>query len=179
MTLSIAEPRAEERLTDRDWQASNTTRTLPSRATLSAATAGRREFRFPFDGGQLVVEIIGDAPAWVEPTVKSLGKLLQLERNWDTYGGSPIDPTCVAAALRLAFDTFPSEMPMPSVVPTSRGGLQFEWHTRGIDLEVEFLSATRVHGLFEDATTGVSWEKDISSDLSPLVDAISTLSKRR
>ena len=179
MTISIAEPEARDCVTNQDCQASNITSTLPDRATLTAATAGWREFRFPFDGGELVVEIVGDPPAWVEPTVQSLEQLLQLEPNWDTYGGSPIAPGCVVAALKLVFDILRDDTPAPSVVPTSRGGLQLEWHTRGVDLEVEFLSATRVCGLFEDTIDDTSWEEDLSSDLRPLVDAISRLSEQR
>ncbi len=179
MTLSFAEPRTESRLTDQDWQASNTTSPLLLCATLTGAVATRREFRFPFDGGEFVVEIVGDPATWVEPTVRALVKLLQLGPNWDTYGGSPMDPMCIAAALNLIFDTLPDDTPVPSVVPTSQGGLQLEWHTCGIDLEVEFLSATRVCGLFEDAVAGTSWEKDLSVDLRPFVDAVSALSQRQ
>jgi hypothetical protein len=178
MTTSTAEPEAIDRLTDQDWRASNITSTLPDRATLTVGTAGRREFRIQFDGEQLVIGIV-HPPAWAEPMVQSLGKLLQLEPDWDTYGGSPIDPMCVVAALKLALEVLPDDMPVPSVVPTSRGGLQLEWHTRGVDLEVEFLSATRVCGLFEDADSGTWWEEDLSSDLRPLAEAISKLSKRR
>ena len=179
MTLSVAEPRAGNQLTDQEWQVSNTTTTLSGWATLTQTPPGRREFRLPFDGGEFVVEIVDDPPAWVEPTVQSLGKLLQLGPDWDTYGGSAIDPGCVEAALDMVFGVLPDDTPMPSVVPTSRGGLQFEWHILGVDFEVEFLSATRVCGLFEDAIAGTSWEKDLSFDLRPLVDAISTLSRRR
>ena len=176
MTLSVAEPRVRDRLTDQDWQVSNTTTTLPGRATL---TRTRRTLRLPFVGGEFVVEIIGDPPAWAESTVRSLGRLLRLGPDWDTYGGSPVDPACVVAALEFAFGTLRDDTPIPSVVPTSRGGLQFEWHTAGADLEIEFLSATRVCGLFEDHIKGTSWEKDLTSDLGPVVEAISTLSRGR
>lgn len=179
MAHSIAEPRAHKRLTDRDWQVSNTTSALPVWATLTGAAPGRRTFRFPFDEGALIVEVVEDPPAWVEPTVRSLGQLLRLAANWDTYGGRPVDPNCVAAALDLVFGTFTDDTPTPSVVPTNGGGLQFEWHTRGADLELEFRSATRLLGLFEDQITGESWEKDLTSDLEPFAKALSTLSQRR
>lgn len=179
MTLSVAEQRAGNQLTDQDWQVSNPTTTLPVRAMLTETPPGRRVFRFPFDGGELVVEIVGDSPSWEERTVESLGELLRLGADWDSYGAPPVDPYCVLAALNLAFCTFRDDTPDPSVVPTSRGGLQFEWHTGGVDLEIEFLSATRVCGLFEDQVAGTSWEKDLTSDLRPVVDAISTLSLKR
>lgn len=125
------------------------------------------------------MELPGDTPAWIEPTARSLGELLRLRPGWDSYDAAPLDPRSAEAALSLAIDILPDEMPMPSVVPTSCGGLQFEWHTRGIDLEVEFLSATRVLGLFEDRLTGCTWEEDLTFNLEPLLDAVSVLSQRR
>jgi len=106
-----------------------------------------------------------------------LEKLLQLEPNWDTYGGSQIDPKCVAAALNLLSNILLDSTALPSVVPTSRGGLQLEWHACGADLEIEFFSATHVRGLFKDIDSGASWEKDLSFDLRPLTDAVKTLSQ--
>ena len=179
MTLSVAEPRVRKRLTDQDWQFSNTTNTLPVWATLTETPPGRREFRLPFHGGELVIGIDFDPPAWFGPMVRSLERLLRLGPDWDTYGGCPLDPECVNAALELAFQSFRDDTPAPSVVPTSRGGLQFEWHTGGVDFEIEFLSATRVCGLFEDQVTGTCWEKDLTSDQRPLAEAISALSRRR
>lgn len=179
MALSVVEPRARRGLTDQDWQDSNTTTTLSAWATLTEAPPAWREFRLPFDGGELVVEIGDDPPAWVEPTVRSLRELLCLGPDWDTNGASPIDPKCVEAAFELAFDALRDDTPVPSVVPTSRGGLQFEWHLGGVDLEIEFLSATRVLGLFEDQVTGECWEKDLTSNRQPLVEAISALARRR
>jgi hypothetical protein len=179
MAPSTAETRVRRQLTDEDWQDSNTTTTLSDGAILTEVPPGLRELRFPFDGGELVVVVGTDLPRWVEQTVQSLGKLLELGPDWDTYGGAPVDPRCVAAALDLARRTFRSDTPSPSVVPTSRGGVQLEWHIGGVELEVEFLSATRICGLFEDASAGTSWEKDLSRDLQPLVDAISTLSQRQ
>lgn len=179
MPSSVAEPRVPNQLTDPDWRASNTTTTLAEEATLSETPPGWQEFPFPFGEVELVIGIVGDLPAWVEPTVRSTDRLLRLGPDWDTYGGCPVDLKCAVAAIRLAFNTLRDDTPVPSVVPTSRGGLQLEWHTRGVDLEIEFLSATRVCGLFEDQVTGACWEEDLTSNLWPLAAAISVLTSRR
>lgn len=179
MALKLLEPCGEGRLSDRDWQVSNTTSTLPVlTATLSGASPGRKTFRLPFDQRELIVEIEGDPPGWVEPTVRSLGKLLRLGPDWDSYGGRPVEAKCVVAALELACTVFRRDTPAPAVVPTSRGGVQFEWHTRGADLELEFLSPTRIAGFFEDQVSGLLWEKDLTSDWRPLIEAISAMSQR-
>jgi len=179
MAPSVAEPPAPGRLTDQDWQVSNATTTLPERAILTDAPPERRTFSVPLDAGEFVVEVFGDPPGWIEPTIRSLGDLLRLPPDWDSYGGAPVDPRCVAAALNFALETLGDQTPAPAVVPTSRGGIQFEWHTRGIDMEIEFVSPTRIYSLFEDSATGTSWERDVSSDLHPLTAAISKLSPRR
>ena len=56
--------------------------------------------------------------------------LLDLKAGWDSYGAKPINPSAVAAAKNF--------LRMVQVVPTNKGGVQFEWHCYGVDVEVEF-----------------------------------------
>lgn len=91
-------------------------------------------------------------------TPELLQQLLKLEPGWDSYGGSPIDPKCVALALKFVSTILPNDTSAPAVVPTSQGGVQLEWHTGGVDLEIEFVSATCIRGLFADCTDGATWE---------------------
>jgi hypothetical protein len=115
---------------------------------------------FPFDGGILVVQLEDDPPSWVGPTVKALGQLLRLSSGWDSYGACPINPYCVAQAIRLARDIMHQRTPAPTVVPTTSGGVQLEWHTRGVDLEIEVESPSRISVSFQDHRTGESWDAD-------------------
>jgi hypothetical protein len=48
---------------------------------------------------------------------------------------------------------------------------------RGVDLEVEFVSPSRVRGVFEDHRMGGDWEADLSFDLKRLNEAIGRLSE--
>jgi hypothetical protein len=177
MPAELLERRIPEYLTDPDWQPSGTTTTLPARAILSAGFKAHRTIKFPFPGGEFVVTITGTPPRWIVPTVQTLGELLSLPPNWDSYGAPRVDPSYVEAALRLALDVMRDDTPVPSVVPTSRGGVQLEWHTRGIDLEVEFVTPSQWHGLYEDQRTGAAWEADLTRDLKRLTDAIAALSR--
>ena len=111
-------------------------------------------------------------------TVDRLLGLIDLGRNWDSYGAAPIDPANVEVALRILSRIKRKDTPPPCVVPTSRGGIQLEWHLRGIDLEIEIVTPTLIQGLFEDQRTGDAWEMEVSSNLQPLADAIATLSAR-
>ena len=60
---------------------------------------------------------------------------------------------------------------------TSHGGVQLEWHTNKFELEVEFISPSRVRGFFEDILSGENWEKDLSFDFKPLSKWIVDLAK--
>ncbi len=116
--------------------------------------------------------------AWYAPTLVAASTLLQLPDNWDQHGAMRVKPAIVQAAMTLLNAIMLDDTPAPSVVPTVRGGVQLEWHTRGIDLEIEFLSPSHVQGLFDDQREGISWEKDLASDIASLHDAIASLSRQ-
>lgn len=63
--------------------------------------------------------------------------LLSLTKDWDSYGGEPIDPETVDKAVDVALalaHQFPAHP--PSLVPCSDGSVQVEWHTGGWDVEL-------------------------------------------
>jgi hypothetical protein len=76
--------------------------------------------------------------------IESLNNLRNLEPNWDTYGAPAIAPESIDTAIRLARFLPDHAMPEPSVVPTSGGGVQLEWHQGGFDIEVEFLPSGEI-----------------------------------
>lgn len=130
---------------------------------------GRRTI--PFPGGEAVV--LGDPPAWLESVLRRSLDLLQLPPDWDGYGADPLDPSTVSAAMTILAGTLRNDAPVPSVVPTNRGGLQFEWHCGGIDLEVEIVASGKVVVAFEDASGEVVHE--LGSNLSRLVEILKRL----
>lgn len=77
-------------------------------------------------------------PAWFDPLMQGFADLLTLPPNWDSYGAGPIDPNLVHEAMNFMNNILGSSSPAPRVVPLSSGGLQLEWHRKGIDLEVVF-----------------------------------------
>lgn len=165
-------------LTGSEWTPSVTTAGMPAWAFLSDEARNRRLLRYRFPGGELSITIMGSPPAWMLPTLQSIGELLSLPENWDSYGASRIKPDLVNAAITFLLETMLVHTPTPSVVPTSAGGVQVEWHTKGIDLEVEFITSSRLRACFEDRRTDRSWEQELSSNLSDVADAIASLSQR-
>ncbi len=115
-------------------------------------------------------------PAWVQPTKEAFEDLCELAPNWDSYGALAPNPLHIDAAWRILLDIMQRSTPPPAVVPTNDGHIQLEWHTCGIDLEVETLSTHKYLVSFEDANTGEEWEGEISSDLTRLVEWIARLS---
>lgn len=119
-----------------------------------------------------------ESDLWQYSVRRNIAELLDLSDNWDSYGAVAIRPEYAASALRLLQSIMDSETAAPSVVPTNLGGIQIEWHASGIDLEIEVESTSRISVWYEDNRIGVSWEDELSSDLSKLAEAIATLRLR-
>ena len=77
-------------------------------------------------------------PKWFDQVMQGLVDLLTLPPNWDSYGAGPIDLALVRRAFEFVNGFLRHSSPAPSIIPLSSGGLQIEWHRKGIDLEVVF-----------------------------------------
>ena len=129
----------------------------------------------PFSGGTVIVELQDSEPRWLSDTLNQLFQLATLQENWDTYGGRPIAIQAVAAGLNMLGRILAYDAPTPSVVPRSNGGVQFEWHRSGIDLEVSIDPDETVSASFEDPATGNEWDLDVVTDLRELSQAAQLL----
>lgn len=177
---SLLQANPSEALSDLDWSAADISTTLADRETLS----GRELSVLIIEEGvtqkrRFTIRAEGEEPAWLMPTLHAMGEILSLPPNWDSYGANPVNAFSLVSALDLLVATMRPETPTPTVVPTSRGGLQLEWHTRGIDLEVEIESAARSYVRYDDRMREVTWEAVITSNLRPLADVIDELSRRK
>jgi hypothetical protein len=76
-------------------------------------------------------------PDWLGEVISDLRKISTLEQNWDSYGGRPISHKAILKATEILSLCIANDTPAPWVVATSLGGIQFEWHTEGEDLEIE------------------------------------------
>lgn len=177
MTISLAEPAGiREGITDNDLRVLAGTPAGGRTAMLSAPPNPMQQMRFPFPDGALILVVDLDPPSWLAPTAQALVDLLGLAPGWDSYSARPVDRSHVDAALQVLLLTMRRDTPAPTVVPTNRGGVQLEWHISGIDLEIETLSTQRLLVSFEETTTGTEWEREIVSDLTPIVKCIERLS---
>jgi hypothetical protein len=122
---------------------------------------------------------MAQAPAqWEQPVLDAIRSLLVLPPGWNSYGAKPVPLPTAVAALNFLSANMREGVPVPSVVPTSRGTLQLEWHARGVDLEVEVRSEADISVSFEDQITGAAWDREISTDFRPLAQVMKTLATR-
>jgi hypothetical protein len=109
-------------------------------------------------------------PSWTTPVVDALNRLLRRRDSEDVV------PT--SAAVRSAIETLARVMEIdsvvPSVVPSFGGGLQLEWHCRGVDLEVYVEADGSVSAWCQHAS-GREWEDDGEPDLTRLKKELSLL----
>ena len=119
-------------------------------------------------------------PSWFFNSIQQLGYLqASLKDDWDSYGAKKISPQSVDLAIDLLQLIVQSDTPPPSLVPSPSGHIQAEWHTGGIDLEVEFESATSIRVLFEDLNDpNRDWEDVLSTDLTSLSSAVVEVTRR-
>lgn len=116
-------------------------------------------------------------PAWIDASIEKIFELLELPDNWDSYGATKISSDAAAAMIQLLTEVMNSRSPSPTLVPSPEGHLQAEWHMNGIDLEAEVVAANSVLVFYRDSAG--SWEKNLTSDLTLLVQAIDQLSSAR
>ena len=118
-------------------------------------------------------------PTWLDAVTRKCASFVELERDWDSYGGLPVHQSVAQATSDLLLRLARPSSPAPTVVPTSRGGIQIEWHTPSVELEIAIASPGRMSAVFENRATGEEWEHDFQSDLGKLVEAIGQLPAAR
>lgn len=142
--------------------------TVPAKRELTIKVKGRR--------ANFVIELSGNEPQWLSPIASRLVTVINLPEGWDSYGAQQVDVSMLPATINLLANIMRETTLMPAIVPTQRGGIQLEWHARGIDLEVEVLSQGHFAVLYENEKEGVEWEREFSSDLTLLKEIVSRLS---
>ena len=63
-----------------------------------------------------------------ESATRALTELRSLKPNWNSYKARAITDAALKTAAVLLTEN-------PQIVPCSNGGIQIEWHTKGIDFE--------------------------------------------
>jgi hypothetical protein len=118
------------------------------------------------------------SPAWLADIQHQLQELLMLPENWNSYHARPITAAAVNAAGELLRNLAQADTPRPIVTPTVRGGVQLEWHTRGMDLDIELEGPEQFEVLFEDPRNDLVYEDELhAADIPRLAEFVARLSQ--
>lgn len=129
-------------------------------------------------GDDVVVEVGHEPHAWLQATIDEMRGLLRLRQGWDSYAACPISPYVVVRALRLLLDSLPDKGPAPQVVPMADGGLQLEWHRRGLNIEVTVPPSGPVEVWYEDVASGDERETTLDRVPDILSNVLGDLTRR-
>ena len=142
-----------------DAELIRTTGTGHATATLSDRTEPFKT-QLVFPDGRVHIIVERPEPDWLWQTLGDLQCLVDLDEDWDSYSGSPIHVRAIGEGLRLLSRVLTNDAPAPSVVPMSSGGVQFEWHCSGIDLELSVDDDETVAVWYHNSNTGDEWDWD-------------------
>ena len=73
-----------------------------------------------------------------ERLTKDVLALLDLNPGWDGAGAPAVSDKVVKYGLKVFAEFCVPKAILPAVVPTTGGGMQFEWHTHAYHIELEF-----------------------------------------
>src|SRR6476469_8907832 len=99
---------------------------------------------------------------WQIEVVNALTQLATLQQGWDSYNAPPLRRDAGHFALEILQSVMRPRTPVPQIVPSSSGGVQLEWHERGVDLELHvtapYMCEMWFHDLRDPSTPPVSFE---------------------
>ena len=80
---------------------------------------------------------VGGWSDWQVAAVKKLLRFGRLKPNWDSYGSSPISFEVIRTAINLLAQASFEDLPNPSILPVSGGGVQYEWVKGDHEVQIE------------------------------------------
>ncbi|MFZ1416630.1 MAG: hypothetical protein WAS73_18950 [Defluviicoccus sp.] len=116
--------------------------------------------------------------AWVESTQRQLEEIQALQDGWDGYRAGPIRRDVIHFAEAVLNQIMKPLTPAPHIAPMAHSGLMIEWHTNGVDLEIEIEHPGRLWVSFEDSRTQQENECGLTTDLSKLQGWVDEISRR-
>jgi hypothetical protein len=109
-------------------------------------------------GVPVEIQASGQIPPSFRKSIEGVVDLLSLPAGWNSYAAKPIAPQNAIRAILLLAELLSPQTPPPAVVPRVRGGIQFEWHTKGVNIEVYIDSPEDVSFFAEQVGSGESSE---------------------
>jgi hypothetical protein len=137
--------------------------------------AARRLFeRSPADVAALVhpqpakVARIGGRkpPRWYADTLDALHRLAGLSDGWNGYGAPPVHAGSVTATLSFLSHAALPDAPAPAIVPLGDGGVQLEWRSGALELDVGINPDGTYDAVYEGPDGEEEWVGDAYSGVA-------------
>jgi hypothetical protein len=87
---------------------------------------------------------------WQIEVQSRLLKYVKMQKGWDSYDAPPVGWDTGMFVLSVLNDVMRTRTPIPQVVPSAGGGVQLEWHQKGIDLELHIAGPYQCELWFQD-----------------------------
>lgn len=100
----------------------------------------------------------GGTRLWFSELRKRLAELSVLPKNWDSYGGEPLQPISVSALVSTLIRFDDTIRSRPRISLSHDGGLVCEWASGEFSVDLISSSDGAVTVYFADEVTGEEWE---------------------
>jgi hypothetical protein len=122
----------------------------------------------------------GSERKWEVEVVRALVRLAKMPAGWDSYNAPPLRRDAGHFALEILQGVMRPRTPLPQVVPSAAGGVQLEWHEKGIDLELHITAPYQWELWFRDLQDPNSQpvSLELTDDFSELKRPIALLTTR-
>ena len=114
------------------------------------------------------IQASGPLPQAFEKSVQAAAELLKLPAAWNSYNAKKIAPENARETIQFLAVFIGPDTPQPAVVPRVQGGIQVEWHTANVDIEVYIDAPGKVRWFAENAETGETHEGPLAGHESEL-----------
>ena len=117
---------------------------------------------------------------WQVEVLRSILSFMELKPGWDSYDAPPLSRDVGFFALQILDQVMSPRTPIPQAVPSSVGGVQLEWHDKGIDLELHIAAPYEAEFWFQDHSKPdqAPISMVLSNDFSTLRNALQELARR-
>jgi hypothetical protein len=117
---------------------------------------------------------------WQIEVQKHLLNYVKMPKGWDSYNAPPVGWDAGMFALSILNDIMRPRTPIPQVVPSTAGGVQLEWHQKGIDLELHITGPYQCELWFQDhqRPNDPPVAKELTDNFADLLKPIELLTSR-
>ena len=159
--MPINETLAEAEIDSTQTSSGTTTSDVLSWESIVSAVSA-----WPSQKRSVKIRVLGVSanPVVLIATIRNLYSLGELRPGWNSYAARSIRGDVIEHTARWIPTLLQPTTPEPAVVPRVRGGIQLEWHRRGVDLEIYIGSPADIRFEAEDLNSGETVEAPLAGN---------------